>query len=353
MLKPVDYKTGEGVHHLYWNSTGAGVMLNRSYDGGQTWPEDEKGWIWNNDRPVEEIRSWLYDRPEQHEQIDMSGPDSIMHFGSETHYLRKRTEPGPQPIYDNFAFCLRSKDRGRTWEEKPSPVPVPPFADGLIVANLGYVTFANGVLGIAASSVGANYYVSYDQGLTWDFVSRVAYDPLGQYQYTYAGVHALPDGRLLCSMHRLLRPLGDYPCVAFSDDGGMTWSEPRYIVRPDRVPAEALPTPGQFDLPLESHNWFNKDGKPTGAWFNSCRSPAALVTRDGRIVIIFGRRRPPTASAAWSARTSARHGARSSCSGMTGPRATAATRWSRSWMMVGYSPRITSRLPTAMAGSRV
>ena len=44
MVKPADYKTGEGVHHLYWNSTGAGVMLNRSYDGGQTWPEDEKGW---------------------------------------------------------------------------------------------------------------------------------------------------------------------------------------------------------------------------------------------------------------------------------------------------------------------
>ena len=279
MLKPVDYTTGEGVHHGYSNNTGAGVMLNRSYDGGQTWPKAERSWIWNNNRPIEEIRSWLYDRPDQHAQIDMSHPDSIMHFGSQTSYLRRERE-GPDPIYRKFAFCLRSKDRGRTWEANPSPVSPPPFADGVIAANLGYVRFSNGVLGIATSSGGANYYVSYDQGLTWDFVSRVAYDPTGQYQYTYAGVHQLPDGRLMCSMHRLLRPLGDYPCVAFSDDGGMTWGEPRYIVRPDRVPAEALPKPGKFELPVESHNWFNKDGRPTGAWFTSYRSPCALVTRD-------------------------------------------------------------------------
>ena len=64
-------------------------------------------------------------------------------------------------------------------------------------------------------------------------------------------------------------------------------------LRPDQVPAHALPVPGSFDLPLESHNWFNEEGKPTGAWFNTYRSPAALVTRDGRIVIVFGRRRPP------------------------------------------------------------
>ena len=292
MLKPVDYTTGEGVHHGYSNNTGAGVMLNRSYDGGQTWPKDEKSWIWNNDRPVEEIHDWLYERPDQHECIDMSHPGSIMHFGL-THYLRKPTDPGSAPIYGNFAFCLRSRDRGRTWEARPSPVPPPPYAEGLLVANLGYVTFPNGVLAIAASGGGTAYYVSYDQGLTWDFVSKIALDSTGHYQYTYAGVHLLPDGRLMCSMHRLLRPLGDYPCVAFSDDGGMTWSGPRYIVRPDRVPAEALPGLGSFELPTERHNWFNDDGKPTGAWFNSYRSPAALVTRDGRIVVIFGRRRPP------------------------------------------------------------
>ena len=292
MLKPVDYSTGEGVHHGYSTNTGAGVMLNRSYDGGQTWPKDEKSWIWNNDRPVEDIHNWLYERPDQHERIDMSHPDSIMHFGL-THYIRKGTESGPKQIHHKFAFCLRSKDRGRTWEATPSPVPPPPHADGLIVANLGSVKFPNGVLGIAAGLGDIAYYVSYDQGLTWDFASTIAHDPAGRYSYTYAGLHQLPDGRLLCSMHRLLIPLGDYPCVATSDDGGMTWSEPRYIVRPDRVPAQALPRPGSFELPLESHNWFNKDGKPTGSLFSSYRSPAALVTRDGRVVIVFARRRPP------------------------------------------------------------
>jgi hypothetical protein len=289
LLKPIDYTTGEGVDHGYSNNPGAGVMLNRSYDSGETWPEDKKHWIWNNNRSIEEIRSWLYDDPDQHDEIDMTHSDAIMHFG-QTQYIR-RAESGPDPINHGISFCLRSQDKGHTWDSKPSLVPAPPFLNGGTVANLGYIRFPNGVLGIAPS--GCYYYVSYDQGLTWDCVSTVAYDPLGRYDYTYGGVHQLPDGRLFFCMHRLLRPLGDYPCVAFSDDGGMTWSEPRYIVRPDHVPAAALPKPGSFELPKQRHHWFNDNGKPIGSWYNAYRSPCALVTRDGRIVIIFGRRRPP------------------------------------------------------------
>lgn len=302
LLKPVDYNKGKGVNHWYAEGTGSGVMLNRSYDGGQTWPKEEKEWIWNNNRPVKEIYRWLYERPAKSKNIDMAHSDSIMHFGL-THNLRKGTESSPSPIWDNFTFCLRSNDRGHTWESKPSIVPVPAYADGLIVANLGAVNFSNGVIGIVASYGGGKgvwarnggvcYLVSYDQGLSWDIVSRVAHDSTGQYQYTYAGLHQLPDGRLLCSMHRLVKPLGDYPCVATSDDGGMTWSEPRYIVRPDRVPPQALPQPGSFELPMENRRWFSKDGKPISDWLSSYRSPTALVTRDGRIIIVFARRRPP------------------------------------------------------------
>lgn len=287
LLKPADYKTGEGVHHGY-SSPGAGVMLNRSYDSGETWPEAERRWIWNNDRSVEEIRSWLYDRPEEYEEIDMSNRNSIMHFCT-AHYLLKR-KPGIDPIHHGFSFCLRSKDKGHTWESKPSLVPPPSFSDSLIAVNLGYIKFPNGVLGIGTS--GAFYYVSYDQGLSWDFVSTVASDPLHQYEYSYAGVHRLPDDRLLFSMHRLVRPFGDYPCVAFSDDGGLTWSKPKYIVRPDWVPPEALPEPGQVELPTQSYHWFDDTGRPHNE-ISAYRSPCALVTRDGRIVVIFARRRPP------------------------------------------------------------
>ena len=306
LLKPVDYKTGEGVHHDYSRGPGGGVMLNRSFDGGETWPESERNWIWNNNRSVEEINTWLTSTSGEYEDIDMSHQDSIMHFGV-TSYMRKPdtlAEELQTLITDNVssefirksAICMRSKDRGRSWEKTPGLIPIPAFIDsadkvkGNLTANLGYIKFPNGVLGIAA---GAHYYVSYDQGLTWDYVSTVAYDPAGTYEYTYSGVHLLPSGRLLMSMHRLIRPLSDYPCVATSDDGGMTWSDPKYIVRPDRLPAEALPKPGKFELPVEKFNWFTKEGKPAGGWFNAYRSPCALVTKSGRIVVVFGRRRPP------------------------------------------------------------
>ena len=197
LLKPVDYKTGEGVHHDYSRGPGGGVMLNRSFDGGETWPESERNWIWNNNRSVEEINTWLTSTSGEYEDIDMSHQDSIMHFGV-TSYMRKPdtlAEELQTLITDNVssefirksAICMRSKDRGRSWEKTPGLIPIPAFIDsadkvkGNLTANLGYIKFPNGVLGIAA---GAHYYVSYDQGLTWDYVSTVAYDPAGTYEYT-------------------------------------------------------------------------------------------------------------------------------------------------------------------------
>ncbi len=146
LLKPVDYSTGQGVHHGYSTISGSGVMLNRSFDGGQTWPQEHKKWIWHNDRCTEEIRCWLYDNPGDREAIDMSHPDAIMHFGI-THYLRRTAGSEPDPINHNNTFCLRSKDRGRTWESKPSMISPLSFLDGLYVANLGYIKFPNGVFG--------------------------------------------------------------------------------------------------------------------------------------------------------------------------------------------------------------
>ena len=98
-------------------------------------------------------------------------------------------------------------------------------------------------------------------------------DPDCDCGYTYMGVHRLPDGRLMTCMHRMPE---NWPCVAFSADDGMSWSEPRYVVSP----ATHGPLSGGDDPPQAPQD----RGGPR------YRSPCALVTRGGRIVITFARR---------------------------------------------------------------
>jgi hypothetical protein len=90
------------------------------------------------------------------------------------------------------------------------------------------------------------------------------------------GVHRLPDGRLMVSMHRMTE---NWPCVAFSEDDGMTWSEPRYIV-----------SPATYSLPITGKEPDHAIGHRSGPRY---RSPCALVTRKGRIVVVFARREYP------------------------------------------------------------
>ena len=326
LLKPCDYATGGKVDHDYRRG---GVILNRSFDSGETWPEEERTWIWNNDRPVEEVRSWIFDEPTNREEIDMAAPDAIIHFGQTWGTVGDRIpgvslrKPGGSkkemwrdpvlapdeegdPVHRGFSFSLRRKDKGHTWENKPSLIPPPPWQENDIAANLGHVRFANGVLGVAVT-VG-NYrnhlkevcfYASYDNGLSWDCVSKIASDPFMHHGFTYAGLQLLPNGHLLCCLHRQMMGtnsnVGNYPCVTFSDDGGMTWTAPRYIVRPDRCPWPARRQPGQFAAPRTCDQAANPI-EPGSPRFSNCpayRSPASLLMRDGRLVVVFGRRKPP------------------------------------------------------------
>ena len=81
---------------------------------------------------------------------------------------------------------------------------------------------------MCGSIAGAHcFYVSYDHGLTWDYVGTAAFDPRGIDQYTYTGVRRLPDERLMFSFMRRFLFLGDCPCVALSEDGGLTWAKAR------------------------------------------------------------------------------------------------------------------------------
>ncbi len=293
-----------GVHPKWGSETGA--MISRSLDGGETWPEEERQWIWNNDRSLEETLDWLRPRDAaEREEIDLGDPDSIIHF-CHSEYLKFPIGGGMNSVdpADNFhlgrlkhlpSFCLRSRDRGRTWERHATLIDAPNWAPGggYLTVNLGCVRFDNGVLGIAGGIYRRNicaYYVSYNNGINWEYVSNVAMvsehvTPLDGDMlagFNYSGIHLLPDGRLMCSMlhHSGATPAFEIPCVAFSEDDGMTWSAPRYVT-----------TPGTFCGPVIGPPPDTAPRNEEGIKDNSRqRCPNALVTRDGRIVVTFARR---------------------------------------------------------------
>lgn len=287
LLKPCEYQTDSDVGHSYAMPE-AGLMLNRSSDNGETWLESERNWIWNNSNSTYDLTEWL--RPvdaAQREQIDLSAPDSMMHF-CYSHYCRGGYG-APQPW---VGFCVRSKDRGRTWEKKPSRIEGPggTMGVGLLIVNLGHVRFDNGVLGVVGTSYADDgvrhtcFFVSYDNGVSWEFYSRIIASESGpadatgdqRSRYTYTGLHLLPDGRLFCCMHRVP---GNIPCITYSEDSGMTWSPPQFIVGPESY---SIPvTAPKADCPLDIPGRIRY------------RSPCALVLRDGRIIVLFARRAMP------------------------------------------------------------
>ncbi len=288
--------------HERWGDQ-SGVMLSRSLDGGQTWPESERQWIWHNNRSVDEIIDWLRPMPAvKREQIDMGDPNAIIHF-CHGEYLKHPIGDYPfEALGEAFNFhlgrrdhhvslALRSADRGRTWESHASVIDGPQWAGkeaGMLTVNMGYVRFDNGVLGIAGGIYRRNiisFYASYDNGATWEYISDIARtkhcEPgkgsrlLG---WTYAGLHRLPDGRLMCSMHQ---SPPEMPCVTFSCDDGMTWSEIQYVCSPGTFCGSVTGPLSERALLDDTHGDSVRQ-----------RSPVAIVTSQGRIVVIYARRRP-------------------------------------------------------------
>ncbi len=316
---PMDYKTMDDSYNKTWQrhaggprhtwntherwGSETGIMLSRSFNYGETWPDDQHQWIWNNNGTVDEILDWLRPRPRhEREEIDLGDNDSIIHFchgdylrypignrGTDGKTLEAKTyNPGRR--HHAPSISLRSRDRGRTWEGNPTVIESPGWAPdgGYLSVNLGHVRFDNGVLGIVGGVYRRNaqcYYVSYDNGISWEFCSEVVRVSSGIAEFgggneiagfNYSGVHRLPDGRVMCSMHK--HP-PENPCVAFSEDDGMTWSEPRYVTGPGTHygnMSDPLP-----ERPLNEASRANRR-----------RCPSALVLRDGRILILFARRTP-------------------------------------------------------------
>ena len=285
---PSAYQTQDDISHSF--TTGylsrAKVLLQRSLDHGQTWPREHDVVVWDESLPLEEKRAIVHradDPSGTREQIDLSSPDSSVYLA--------RPPTGPEVPDGRLSFecyAFRSGDRGHTWETVPTRVRPPSgmnyvhidggpraqFSDGtqLVVGSVGGDESAGGA--VSAVNTGLAVYGTDDNGLTWEHVAEVTRDLSGKGRRTYGVLLLLPSGRLQCYMVNI-DGIRNTMEVAYSDDGGYSWSQPQPIVAWGQSPWAARRAPGVA-----------RRGK-------HYRSPWPLRLRDGRIVVLFGRRKPP------------------------------------------------------------
>ncbi len=276
---PCRYQAPEDISHSFTTgyASRARILLQRSFSHGETWPAEHEVVVWDESLPLEEKRAILYRADEvgvEREQIDLAGPDAAVYFA------RPATGPAGidgRPVLECFAF--RSGDRGRTWEAVPTRVRGP---EGRYVHRDGHplVRFPDGTLmgamsvAVQGATGGVAVYGSDDSGLTWEYLAEVAHDPTGGGRPTYAGLLLLPDGRLQCYMLNI-GGIRNALQLAHSDDGGYSWSAPKPIVAWGQSPWAGHRRP--------------EDAHP-GVHY---RSPWPMRLRDGRIAVLFARRKPP------------------------------------------------------------
>ncbi len=295
-------------------------LLQRSVDGGETWPQENNVVIFDESAPIEERRERIFgaqDKPR--ERMDMSRDDAIFNW--------VKSWVGPEDewgIPKLIPFVLRSIDKGYTWEHTPTVVQHPFNRDmGLLADNHPVVRMPDGTF-LAALSVGGAgvcLFATEDDGLTWEYISliaRMGEDAIGG-SPTYAGLVLLATGRLLCFM---LFKKGRMPCICmnYSDDG-YNWTKPKAIVRWGDSPWSRIPVeknrctgPGgqcqRNTLTFGDGVHFGKEelaGRPEACEEPECprgdtygprdgvhyRSPWPMLLADGRLLVLFGRRRIP------------------------------------------------------------
>ena len=255
----VYYRSREDVQHdFYGYHARAVLLLQRSTDGGKTWPGADDVVVWDESAPVDQREKYVLSAlTSPRQRIDLTRPESIVVFPRT--FLGPNQYGAPQMV----SFALRSPDKGRTWEKTPTLLVPPPGCYSASPDNAPIVRMPDGTLLIPMRTFGArssvDLYASTDDGLSWNFRTQIT-EP-----HDYPALILLKSGRLQCYSY----PLG----MCYSDDGGKTWSKRQAIVPPQPSP------------------WATKD--PVYQAELAHRSPAALLLRDGRILILFARRLAP------------------------------------------------------------
>ena len=286
---PANYSTRENITHgLYHYKGQSQVLLQRSMDHGETWRLEDEVVVWDHSRDLAERRAIVQRADEEdvsRERIDLTGPDAMVSFAR--HATGQEDSEG-RPALECFAF--RSGDRGRTWETVPTRVS-PPFGYNFVAVDGQQPTqFPDSTMVVPAWVDNRNtgtlrdhyddaiiaLYGSDDQGLMWKYMGIVARDDGKSGRPGYANLVPLPSGRLQCYFNRTDDGSRNAIELTYSDDGGYSWGESRPIVAWGQSPWAARHRPGQ--------HW--------NGWLY--RSPWPVRLRDGRIVVLFARRKSPS-----------------------------------------------------------
>ena len=284
---PASYKTRENIshgHHFYMGRSQ--VLLQRSLDHGETWRPEEEAVIFDHSLDLA-VRRAIVQRADEpgvvRETIDLTDPDAMVSFA--------RLSTGPDDSQGRSTmecFAFRSADRGRTWETVPTRVSPPRGFNFVAIDGAAPIQFPDGTLVVPAwldnrntggpsaySGASIALYGSDDHGLTWNYMAQVVSDPTAGGRPGYGNLLLLPGGRLQCYFNRINGIRNDFE-LTYSDDGGYSWSAPQPIVAWGRSPWAARHRPGD--------SW--------NGWLYRSSCPVRL--RDGRIVVVFGRRKSPS-----------------------------------------------------------
>jgi hypothetical protein len=274
---PSKYEVYDDVRHVSYQGRSV-CLLQRSTDGGKSWPKENDVVIYEKNMSEQRRQAFLNQPNAPREQIDMFRPESMFFF----QYTSELKEPCT-------SFCIRSGDKGRTWEKVPTIIPHP-FAPGASLHrhNTPVIRMPDGRTLLAGFQMAdparygkdktdAAVFSSTDNGLSWQLLSVPVRDRSGgEGQFVYITLLLLPGGELQCyTLHldksdETVAGMKNAICLTSSKDGGKTWGP-------------TVPIVGKG-----GSCWKNAHG--TGVIY---RSPWPVLLKDGRILCLFARRRMP------------------------------------------------------------
>lgn len=183
-----------------------------------------------------------------------------------------------------------SEDDGKTWSD-PTVMEVPGFEpDRITECSNGQLLIATHLMRGDSQEFALILSGSDDGGETWRVISTVAHD--GYYRYCEGALVHLQDGGIACIMRE--NHSAGFTCrVAFSEDGGTTWSEtsclPFALHRPygKQLPcSRVLVTGRHVNGPLGTFAWCGDLRKAAGQYMVAgprVRNDPAIV--DGEMII--------------------------------------------------------------------